>query len=199
MRLPDSAHRSRPWRIHELAPEFRLEDVWELPWRGGPEDFPHLVAMIAGGDPARNSSRAVRGLFAVRNALGRWLRFDDPYPGAATSPSSLRERLPADLRNTPTPVFAIPALHSLYLLEDEFAAEGANRTMHGVLHLGRVPDAGGGFRAQFAVLVKPNGLLGKTYMAAIKPFRRLIVYPNLFRQWDRAWQRKYGQQPWPPG
>jgi hypothetical protein len=31
MRLPDSAHTCRPWRIHELTRDFRLEDVWELP------------------------------------------------------------------------------------------------------------------------------------------------------------------------
>jgi hypothetical protein len=28
MRLPNSAHTSRPWRIHELTRDFRLEDVW---------------------------------------------------------------------------------------------------------------------------------------------------------------------------
>jgi hypothetical protein len=31
MRLPNSVHTSRPWRIHELTRDFRLEDVWELP------------------------------------------------------------------------------------------------------------------------------------------------------------------------
>jgi len=51
MRLPDSAHTSRPWRIHELTRDFRLEDVWELPGRGGPDDFPPLVRMIASRDP----------------------------------------------------------------------------------------------------------------------------------------------------
>ena len=29
-----------------------------------------------------------------------------------------------------------------------------------------------------AVYVKPNGPLGSAYMAAIKPFRHLIVYPR---------------------
>ena len=43
MRLPNSAHTSRPWRIHELARDFRLEDVWALPTPGGPADFPRLV------------------------------------------------------------------------------------------------------------------------------------------------------------
>jgi hypothetical protein len=36
-----------------------------------------------------------------------------------------------------------------------------------------------------AVLVKPNGLLGTTYMAAIRPFRYLIVYPAMMRQIER--------------
>ncbi len=39
MKLPKSAHFSRPWRIHGLTHDFRLEDVWELPTPGGPHDF----------------------------------------------------------------------------------------------------------------------------------------------------------------
>jgi hypothetical protein len=36
MRLPETAHTSRPWRIHEIAVGFRFEDVWELQaWRRG--------------------------------------------------------------------------------------------------------------------------------------------------------------------
>ena len=47
MRLPDTAHTSRPWRIHELTRDFRLEDVWALPTPGGPDDFPRLVRQMA--------------------------------------------------------------------------------------------------------------------------------------------------------
>jgi hypothetical protein len=50
MRLPNTAHTSRPWRIHELAPDFRLEDVWALPTPGGPDDLPRLVSAIFSGD-----------------------------------------------------------------------------------------------------------------------------------------------------
>jgi hypothetical protein len=39
-----------------------------------------------------------------------------------------------------------------------------------------------------AVLVKPNGLPGTCYMAVIRPFRRLIVYPLLTRETGRAWR-----------
>ena len=64
--------------------------------------------------------------------------------------------------------------------------------MHGVLHIGRIPDEAGGFRAQVAVLVKPNGLAGEAYMAAIKPFRYLLVYPAIFGELGRAWQARAG-------
>jgi hypothetical protein len=39
-----------------------------------------------------------------------------------------------------------------------------------------------------AVLVKPNGLFGTGYMAAIRPFRHLIVYPPMLHEIGRGWQ-----------
>jgi hypothetical protein len=94
-----------------------------------------------------------------------------------------------DLRAGPSgPDFAALPFTSLYQTDDEWAAEIANRTMHGVMHVGRVPDAGGGYRAQLAVLVKPNGWFGDAYMAAIKPFRYLLVYPAILRDARRQWQ-----------
>ena len=102
---------------------------------------------------------------------------------------TLRDRLPADLRDVPSgPDFDGLPFTSLYLLDDEFAAEIANRTMHGVMHMGWVPDATGGYRGQMAVLVKRNGLFGTAYMAAIRPFRHLIVYPQIMREGERLWR-----------
>ena len=58
------------------------------------------------------------------------------------------------------------------------------------MHVGWVPDGDGGYRGQMAVLVKPNGWLGKAYMAAIKPFRYALVYPMLLRSIGRQWQQQ---------
>jgi hypothetical protein len=190
MRLPASAHTSRPWRIHEIAGDFRLEDVWGLAAPGGPDDFPLAVELITSFDPARSSSRAVRMLFAFRWKLGELLGWDSPDQGVGSRVPTLRGRLPADLREAPGPEFDALPFTSLYLLDDEFAAEVANRTMHGVMHIGLAPDGTGGYRGQMAVLVKPNGPLGAAYMAAIKPFRHLIVYPPLMRQIERQWQTR---------
>ncbi len=101
----------------------------------------------------------------------------------------MRGRLPADLRDLP-PGLDFPArpFTPLYLTADEFAAEIINRTVHGVLHLGWVRDGAGRYHGQLAVLVKPNGVLGTGYMAAITPFRHLIVYPPMIRQIGQAWR-----------
>jgi hypothetical protein len=188
-RLPNSAHTSRPWRIHELTRDFRLEDVWQLPVDGGPDDFPRLVEMIASLDPSQGSSGAVRALFAIRWKIGALLGWDRPDSGLGSRVPTLRDRLPADLRDAASgPDFEALPFTSLYLIDDEFAAEIANDTMHGVMHVGWVPDATGGYRGQMAVYVKPNGLLGTAYMAAIKPFRHVIVYPSMLRAIGRTWR-----------
>jgi hypothetical protein len=196
MKLPNSAHTSRPWRIHELTGDFRLEDVWSLPTPGGPGDFPRLVRAIASGDPAQGSSRAARALWAIRWKLGGVLGLDDEDAGLGARVPSLRDRLPADLRDAPSgPQFDALPFTSLYLLEDEFAAEIANRTVHGIMHVGWVRDPAGVHRGQMGVYVKPNGRLGAAYMAAIRPFRHLVVYPPMLRQLDRQWRASAEEAP----
>jgi hypothetical protein len=195
MRLPNTAHTARPWRIHELTRDFRLEDVWALPTPGGPDDFPRLVQRMSSGEPPSESpSRVARALWTIRWKLGELLGWDDPKAGRGSTVPTLRERLPADLRDRPTgPEFETVPFTPLYLLDDEWASEIVNRTVHGVMHLSWVPDGGGGYRGQMAVLVKPNGLFGTAYMAAIRPFRHLIVYPPLMRQIEREWRMDSGE------
>jgi hypothetical protein len=189
MRLTRADHAARPWRIHEIARGFRVEDVWALPTPGGPDDFPLLVEGIAAGDPAQ-ASRAVSVLWSIRERVGGLLGVDDAGSGVGARVPSLRERLPEDLRATRPPSFAALPFSPLYLTDDEFAAELANRTVHGVLHLGWVEDGNGRWRGQLAVLVKPNGALGMAYMAAIAPFRHTIVYPQLLKQIGRQWEAR---------
>ena len=191
MKLPNAAHTSRPWRVHELTGDFRLEDVWALPTPGGPDDFSKLVEGIASGDPAQSPSRAARTLWSVRWKLGELLGWDEPRTGLGSRVPTLRDRLPMDLRDAPSgPEFDSLPFTSLYLLDDEWAAEVANETMHGVMHISWVADGAGGHRGQMAVLVKPNGLFGGAYMAAIRPFRHWIVYPPMIRQIGREWRAR---------
>jgi hypothetical protein len=144
---------------------------------------------IASGASSQHSSSAARTLFAIRWKVGELLGWDRPDAGLGSRVPTLRDRLPADLRDAPSgPDFA--RFTPLYLLHNEFAAEIANQTVHGVMHLSWVPDGSGGYLGQMAVLVKPNGLLGNVYMAAIRPFRHLIVYPSLLRQIESDWHAR---------
>jgi hypothetical protein len=195
MRLPNTEHTSRPWRIHEIVPDFRLEDVWELPGQGRAEDFPRLIELIASFDPSQGPSRVARTLWAIRWQLGEVLGWDGPDSGVGSRVSTLRDRLPADLRQASGPEFDALPFSSLYLTDDEFAAEIANQTMHGLMHIGAVSDGTGGVRAEMAVLVNPNGLFGNAYMAAIRPFRHLIVYPAVMRQGRELWRRAGDRTP----
>ncbi len=205
MRVPNSEHESRPWRIREITPDFVLEDVWALPTPGSAEDFPALLELMASSDPANSSSLPTRVLWRVRDRLGRLFDLGGistptgsgpdgaagnlPIPG--TSETSLAERLPDDLRDTAADVdFGSLPFVPLYRTDDEFAAELSNRTVHAVMHLAWIEDGEDRYRGQMAVYVKPRGAFGKGYMALIKPFRHWIVYPALLKQTERTWRER---------
>lgn len=204
-RIPNSEQEAQPWRIHEIVPDFTLEDVWALPAEGGPEEFPALLELAGSLDPSHSDSRATRALWRLRDLLGRWFDLgrievdaasepeppvgELPIPGTAAT--TLADRLPADLRATAGDAdFGSLPFSPLYRTDREAAAELSNRTVHGVAHLAWVDQGGGRYRGQMAVYVKPRGLLGRGYMELIRPFRYLVVYPALLREFERAWRTR---------
>ena len=185
MRLAEEAYTSRPWRIHEIAPDFRVEDVWELPVTGGPDDFEGLIEGFANSG-SEQSSPVNRALFAIRIRLGELFGWDDDEDGLESRVAPLRDRLPEDLQDAaPGPGLEGLPFQPLYLTDNEFATEIANKTVHAVMHIGWVPEGDGVYRGRMTVLVKPNGLGGEAYMAAIKPFRHWLVYPAMLRGFER--------------
>lgn len=185
--LNTAEHTRRPWRIHEIAKDFRVLDVWALPTPGAPDDFPRLVRLMTTFDPAETSV-VVRALFAIRFTLGRLFGLDSQETGLGARVPSLRERLPSDLADLPSDL-GTDLFTPLYLTHDEVALEIANQTVHGLMHIGWVPDGAGRYRGQMAILVKPNGALGAAYLMAIAPFRHLFVYPLMMRDIGRAWSQ----------
>ncbi|MEU1312431.1 DUF2867 domain-containing protein [Streptomyces cinnamoneus] len=191
MKLPKTAHTGRPWRIHEIAPDFRVEDVWAFRTPGaGPDDFPAMLdALRAAGGLAGEQPPLVRFLFAVRWRLGALFGWDGSEAGLDGRVRSLCDRLPDDLRG-PQVGAEVPntPFTTVYELRDECANELANKTVHTIMHLGWVPADSGGYELRMAALVKSNGLFGRLYMAGIAPFRYLVIYPALTRKWERAWR-----------
>ncbi len=200
-RLPNAVHEVRPWRIHEIVPDFTLEDVWALPAQGGPEGFAELLELAASFDPAHADSAATRFLWNLRDRLGAWFdlgRISVPAKtakGGLSSPGtdegSLVARLPEDLRETVGDFnFGSLPFAPLYRTELEAAAEISNKTVHAVGHIAWVDQGEGLYRGQMAVYVKPRGAFGHGYMQLIKPFRYWIVYPALMRQFEQAWEQR---------
>jgi hypothetical protein len=194
MRVPNSQHESHRSRIAEIAPDFRLEDAWALPVEGAAADFPRLLEIVGSLDMASEAPAVVRLLFGIRFGVGRLLGWDDPrsrLPIPDETETTLRERLPVDLRETaPAPALGSRGFKPLYQTEDEWAAEISNRTVHGLLQLLWIDRGRGHYQGQMGVYVKPRGRLGELYMSAIGPFRHLIVYPALMGQLERAWQER---------
>jgi Protein of unknown function (DUF2867) len=194
MRLPNSEHAAHPWVIAQIAPDFELIDAWALPAQGGRDGFDALLKIMAAVDGASAESALTRALFRVRYQLGAWFGWDDaarqlPIPGCTET--TLSQRLPVNLRGSATGLDLSPAgFTPLYRTRDEWAGELSNSTVHAVLHLAWVEQGRGQHRGQMGVYVKSRGKLGATYMALIRPFRHLIVYPALTRQIGRAWQAR---------
>jgi hypothetical protein len=180
--------------IAKIAPDFRLLDAWTVPVEGGREDFGAFLEIMDALDPTRSPSAATRALFRLRLRLGAMFGWDDrakqrPIPGCRET--SLRARLPENLRGSAEPAaLAGGRFAPLYRTGDEWAAEIANDTVHGVLQLAWVAQGGDRYRARMGVYVKPRGRLGELYMMGIGPFRHWIVYPALLRQIERAWKAR---------
>lgn len=202
MKLPNTEHERHPWHIHAIASDFTLEDVWALPVRGGRDDFEDLIALTGSFDPSKAESRPTRFLWNFRDRLGRWFDIGeisnavdgdeaDKFAIPGTAETSLRPRIPADLRETAADFrFESLPFVPLYRTDREAAAELSNKTVHGVAHLGWVELEDGIYEGRMAVYVKPRGAFGKAYMALIKPFRYWIVYPALMREMARAWDER---------
>lgn len=188
-RLPDTEFSSRPWRIHEVTPDFAVEDVWALPTFGRHDELDRLVRGFTSGT-RDESARTYRALFAARWAIGRVLGWDRAEHGVGRRVESLRDRLPADLlAGRRGPDFATVPFRAVYQTDTEYVAELANRTVHALMHIGWVPvdDRSRTHRAVMTALVRPDGVLGRAYLTAIKPLRRAVVYPQLLRAIGREW------------
>jgi len=192
-------HRARPWRVHGLASDFMLRDVWRVPViAAGGDRFEDFYRLVAENGIATDGAVA-NALFALRERLGRWFRWDDhkhelPIPGCTER--SVRERLTTeDLARDRSAEVALPHqrladFRPVYLFADESLSEISNSTIHALAHFGWVDDGAGKKTAEMAVYTKSRGLLSDVYMGAIKPFRHRFVYRALIRRLVRLWNER---------
>jgi hypothetical protein len=193
VRLDIRHHTQRPWRVHDLLPDFIVDEVRAYPITADPaagEDFAMFCAMAGQGDAAPKGAAGL--LLAFRVLLGRifgWDREDRVLPIPGCTETSLRQRLPGAERDQ-VEEGADPFGFSLvYQADSERLLELSNSTVHAALHIGWVEHDDGSAGAEMAVYWKPRGWFGRLYMAVISPFRFFVVYPALMRKVAAEWDR----------
>ena len=191
MRIDPDEFRARPLRVHALLHDVPLEDAWAVPLSGGGagrtiEDLRGV--MVAGLEAA---PAVVQGLFWLRFRIGALFGWDDRRP--SWNAESYADRLsPADrAQSLVAPGTRDGRFGLLYRFEDEQLSELRNATVHAFLSLSIRPTPSG-YLAYVGVFVQPVHRFSKLYMGAIAPFRRMVVYPAVFRQMQRAWADRYG-------
>ena len=191
MRLDPTEFRARPLRAHALLHDVPLEDAWGIPLQGGGpgRTVQDLRAVMTAGRVA--APGLVQGLFRLRTRLGALFGWDRPRPAWMAESYAARLSPEDRARSAVTPGTPDGPFTLLYRFEDEQLSELRNATVHGFASLSIRPTSDG-YLGYLGVFVKPVHRLTGLYMRAIKPFRRLIVYPALIRQMQRAWAERYG-------
>jgi len=185
-RIPIQDHLALPWRVHQLAVDYEVEDVWRFPVVLRDEhDLATFRDQMTSGIGTMNRFNPARVLLALRVAIGRRLGWDQVEAGTGRQ---LRARYAAVEGLTGgEKVLSGAEFAEVYDLGNEYLSEIENRTVQAALHLGRVPTGDGTATVHLTVYVKPKGWLGRMYMWAIKPFRLWVVYPAILRAASRRW------------
>lgn len=191
MRVKATDFQKLDLRCHALLGDVPLHDVWAIPLHGGGAGRSIQDArVILFGDRRPSTNLAVRGLFALRFALGRLFGWDDErhdpldvsYVHRLANADRLQSQVPPGTRDG--------RFRVLYVLANEALSELRNATVHAFLALALTPSPEG-YTLYLAVYVKPVSRFTALYMAVIDPFRRLIVYPALGRRVQHQWSRTY--------
>jgi len=180
-----------PLRVHAFLAGVPLHDVWavDLPrMRGG---ITLTEFLRRAGDLFLPVPPSVRALLSVRLFVGGLFGWDRATPGSPSE--SFAQRLTAEDRSrslapagTPDGLFRI-----VYRFENEQLDEIINRTAHAGA-LSALIEAAAGYRFYFAVYVRKVSPFTPLYMAAIDPFRKVIVYPALLRSVAARWNATFG-------
>ena len=181
-----------PLHVHCLLAGVPLHDVWVVDL---PSPLPGITLdefLRAVSERPFTPTPLVRALLDLRLFIGRCFGWDRRRPStqvAATFADRLtdadraRSLVPPGVREGPDGLFRV-----VYRFENEKLVELINRTVHAAA-LSALVETASSYRFYFAVYVRSVGRLTPFYMAAIDPFRKLIVYPSLLRSVRANWDR----------
>jgi hypothetical protein len=181
-----------PLRAHQFLAGVPLHDVWavELPSPRAGITLDEFLRVA--NERLFTPTPVVRGLLDLRLLIGRLFGWDRPRPSTQAAPTfadrltdadRARSLAPAGVREGPNGLFRV-----VYRFENEKLIELINQTVHAAA-LSALVETENSYRFYFAVYVRSVGRLTPFYMAAIDPFRKLIIYPSLLRSVRANWDR----------
>ncbi len=201
MMTDKETHFARSWKVNEIAKDFILWDVWEIPIvanNSKTENFQafYRVAFETFGK-MQTKITLVSILFTLRFWMDKIFPLDRnintlPIPGCQETTAKTRLN-GQDLEKSKAGK-AIKVNNSdlefrpVYLFEDESLHELSNDTVHGLIHAGWIKKNDNYYTATLAIYVVPRGIYGKVYLKLIEPFRRYIVYPGMMKAIKKQWQ-----------
>lgn len=179
---------------HGLLEGVALHDVWAVDLPYGPKNITLLDLKDILSERVIGSSPIVHFLVAFRKLLGRIFGWEKEQE-LKDPPSDFRDRISAaDRAASMVPMGTADGpfepFRVLYVFPRESASEIWNATVHAILSYALIEQANG-YRLYWAIYVRPVGWLTKPYLMMIDPFRRLIIYPSIFRSIYSAWMRRY--------
>ena len=215
MALDKIKHYAQPWKVHEIAKDFKLLDVWEIPILADVtknQDFLSFVKALETPPAPKTPPKVsysigllISGfLLKLRKYMGKIFPLDKninmlPIPGCKET--SLKERLTQDdlernldKQETKEKNQKRFGFRMVYLYENEGLRELSNNTAHILMHLGWVHKDENYYTAQLAIYAKTRRVLGKLYLMLIMPFRRLVVYPTVTKSFKYSWDAYCSKQ-----
>lgn len=202
-RVSNEAHLKNEWLVQKLAPDFELLDVWEYPicFKTNEDDTLYRFRKHAIEPTLKNAFNfSITGaLFYFRGVVGRVFRLDEnvnklPIPDCKEI--SLAERMDkteksqhSSNRNIDIRTEIFFDFRTVYSLENETVNEISNATEHTLMHYAWMKSENNCYKVQMASYVKHRNRMGSFYIKLISPFRHWIVYPYLFNEYIRRWEK----------
>lgn len=206
-KVPNEIHLKNVLVIQKLANDFELLDVWEFPicFKETENDSLYKFRKYAIEPTLKNAFNfSLPGLlFSFRAIIGKLLGLDNnvnklPIPNSKEI--SLAERMTENEKSKHSSKLDIDIrtdnfldFRTVYSFEYETANEISNATEHTIMHYAWVKGENGCSKVQMATYIKHRNRIGNFYIKLISPFRHKIVYPYLFNQYVKRWN-KYKQR-----
>jgi hypothetical protein len=188
--VPTQEFERLPLRAHDFLAGVPLHDVWAI-------DLPSSRTGITLNEFLREASGrpftpspVVRALVDIRLFVGRLFGWDREPGANAWEPFETRLTAEDRSRSLVPPGTREGLFRVVYQFENEQLLELINRTAHAAA-LSALVEMASAYRFYFGVYVCNIGRFTPLYMAAIDPFRQLIVYPSLLRSVRANWRRAF--------